>query len=264
MKIKETVDYIVTWLNSYAETYNMNGFIVGISGGIDSAVVSTLTAKTKKKVLVLEMPIHQNICEINRVNEHIFWLKKNFTNVDFIQIDLTFIFDEIKKIFNITNIQNEEIKKLIDLGLANTRSRLRMLTLYYYATINKFLVTGTGNKVEDFGIGFFTKYGDGGVDISPIGDLLKSQVYKVGKYLEIVKSIQNAIPTDGLWNDYRSDEDQIGLTYSELEWAMNIKSELKKLNNNQKRILTIYKRLRESMQHKINPIPICKIPKAYF
>lgn len=260
MKIEKIINHIVYWMQQYVKNSNMKGFIIGVSGGIDSAIVSVLAAKTGKKVLVLEMPIHQKIDQVNRANEHIDWLKKKFHNVNSLRVDLTSVFDELQKTFNIQK------QKSIELYLANTRSRLRMLTLYYYGGINGYLITGTGNKIEDFGVGFFTKYGDGGVDISPIADLLKSHIYKIGEYLEIIESIQNAIPTDGLWNDNRSDEDQIGATYNELEWAMNKEKQLNKtkLTKRQKEILKIYNQFNQSMQHKISPIPICQIPKEYF
>lgn len=259
METIKVINHIICWMKNYLNKSKMKGFIIGVSGGIDSAVVSTLAAKTKKNVLILEMPIHQEISQISRSKEHVQWLKKKFTNVKSLKIDLTIIFNQIQKTFQ---SKNEPTAKL---ALANTRARLRMLTLYYYSSINKYLVTGTGNKIEDFGIGFFTKYGDGGVDILPIADLLKSQIYNIGKQLNIITSIQIAEPCDGLWDDNRNDIDQIGATYQELEWVIQ---KQKKINNNlsqrEYEVLKIYKKLNKENQHKINSIPVCKIPKIYF
>lgn len=260
MNTIKVINHIIFWLKNYLKNSKMNGFIIGVSGGIDSAVVSTLAAKTKKNVLILEMPIHQEKSQIIRSKKHVKWLKKKFKNVISLKVDLTLIFDNIKKTFRSNNMT----KKNIELSLANTRSRLRMLTLYYYGTINQYLVTGTGNKIEDFGIGFFTKYGDGGVDILPIADLLKSEIYTIGKYLNIIKCIQNAEPCDGLWDDNRNDMTQIGATYKELEWVMFKKKIKNTLSKKESEILKIYKNLNKKNQHKLNPIPICKIPKKYF
>ena len=194
MQTQKVTEHIINWLKNYAETAKMNGFVIGISGGIDSAVVSTLTAKTGLKTLVIELPIRQKKDQVQRAQEQISFLKKNFGNVESLEIDLTETFDVFEKnvISKSSTTQNRE------LSLANSRSRLRMLTLYYFGQIHNLLVTGTGNKIEDFGIGFFTKYGDGGVDISPIGDLTKTQVYELAKELNIPESIQKAAPTDGL------------------------------------------------------------------
>ena len=218
MNAEKVNNHIVNWLKDYALKAGVNGFVVGVSGGIDSAVTSTLCAQTGLKTLCVELPIHQAQSHVDRKKEHIAQLKVRFKNVDSISIDLSSNFDLLKNTF--PNFENE---KLLFLSLANTRSRLRMLTLYYLAGIHKLLVVGTGNKVEDFGVGFYTKYGDGGVDISPIADLLKSEVYILGKYLQVPYSIMNAKPTDGLFGDDRSDEDQLGASYNELEWAMKQK-----------------------------------------
>ena len=223
MNTLKVVDYIVKWLKDYAENSKMNGFVIGVSGGIDSAVSSMLCAKTGFPVICIEMPIHQAENQVSRAKEHIENLKKRFPNVRSTFFDLTNVFDTFKN----QDIWNNDNPQL-NISLANTRARLRMTTLYYFAGLNNYLVAGTGNKVEDFGIGFYTKYGDGGVDLSPIADLLKSQVYAIGKFLEVPKSILTAAPTDGLFGDHRTDEDQIGASYDELEWAMN---ELKKKNN---------------------------------
>ena len=212
MKKQEIINHIVTWLDAYSKQSFTQGFVVGISGGIDSALTSTLCALTKKPVIVLNMPIRQHKAEFDRGSEHIEWLKKKYTNVTSETVNLTDIFEKIENDFP-ANIQDF-------LTMANTRARLRMLTLYAFAGHHKMLVAGTGNKIEDFGVGFFTKYGDGGVDVSPIADLMKSQVYALAKELNVVESILKAKPTDGLFADERSDEDQIGATYDELEWAM--------------------------------------------
>jgi len=262
MQTQKVTEHIINWLKNYAETAKMNGFVIGISGGIDSAVVSTLAAKTGLKNLVIELPIRQNKDQVQRAQEQISFLKKNFENVESLEIDLTETFDVFEKnvISKSSTTQNRE------LSLANSRSRLRMLTLYYFGQIHNLLVTGTGNKIEDFGIGFFTKYGDGGVDISPIGDLTKTQVYELAKELNIPESIQKAAPTDGLWDTERTDEQQIGATYPELEWAMSVHQDhsAKDFSGREKEVFMIYDRLNRATQHKINPIPVCKIPKELF
>ena len=255
MKKKEVIDHIVHWLRAYSEHSNTNGFVVGISGGIDSALTSTLCAMTGKKVICLNMPIHQNKVEYDRGHEHIDWLKKKFEHVTSYEVELTKTFQTVGEVLP-TEIQDW-------LTMANTRSRLRMTTLYAFAAHHKMLVAGTGNKVEDFGVGFFTKYGDGGVDLSPIADLMKSEVFALSKELGIVNSIQSAKPTDGLFADGRSDEDQIGATYDELEWAMKFLAhphDFSTLNDRQKIVLDIYTRMNEANQHKMNPVPVCKIP----
>lgn len=258
MRTTEVISYIVNWLNEYISQSGTKGFVVGVSGGIDSAVVSTLAAQTGKNVLLLEMPIHQPSDQVSRAQEHIKNLTQKFSNVRGKTINLTQSFETLK-----LDLHIEELNKNNDLSLANTRSRLRMTALYYYAGINNLLVCGTGNKIEDFGVGFYTKYGDGGVDISPIADLLKSQVFEIAKELGVAESIQQAKPTDGLWVDDRSDEDQIGATYPELEWAMSVHKTYKAtdFSGRQKEIFEIYDRLNKLAQHKINPIPVCKIPK---
>jgi len=256
MKKQEVVQHIVNWLTNYCEQSKTNGFVIGISGGIDSALTSTLCAKTGKKVICLNMPIHQHKAEYDRGHEHIEWLKKNFSNVESAEVELTTTFEAISQTLP------ESIQDW--LTMANTRSRLRMTTLYAFACHHKLLVAGTGNKVEDFGIGFFTKYGDGGVDLSPIADLMKSDVFALAKILGVVNSIQTAKPTDGLFADGRSDEDQIGATYDELEWAMNFienPSDFAHLSDRQKIVLDIYTRMNKANQHKMNPIPVCLIPK---
>ncbi len=257
MQVEKVADHIVKWLKDYATNANMKGFVIGISGGIDSAVTSTLCAKTGLDVLCLEMPIHQEQNQEDRAARHIAWLQNNFKSVFKQPVDLTPVFDSF--VASLPSVSNEEDRFM---SLANSRARLRMTTLYYFAALNGYLVAGTGNKVEDFGVGFFTKYGDGGVDLSPIADLVKSEVYKVGRFLGVNDEIIKAAPTDGLWGDDRTDEDQIGASYPELEWAMKMKDEGKKANdfsNRKKEVFEIYERLNRNNQHKMNPIPICMI-----
>jgi len=259
MKNPEKVSkHIVSWIDNYLNKSKMKGFIVGVSGGVDSALTSTLCAETKRNVLCIEMPINQNKDQVSRSKKHIEWLKKKYSNVSSMNISLDNTFDSF--IESIPEIKSPEN----DLSLANTRSRLRMVTLYYFSALKKYIVVGTGNKVEDFGIGFYTKYGDGGVDISPIADLLKSDVYNLAKFFNINDEIIEATPTDGLWNDNRNDEDQIGASYEELEKAMQIANKLDyDLSNREQEVLKIYKSLNSSNRHKMLPIPICKIPKDY-
>ena len=250
--------HIVNWLKTYAENAKVNGFVVGISGGVDSAVTSSLCAQTGFKVLCVEMPIHQAESHVSRAREHIEQLKKRFDNVSSVEVDLTSVFETFKSVVP-TDVDDDA---KLHLSLANTRARLRMTSLYYLAGIHGLLVAGTGNKVEDFGVGFYTKYGDGGVDLSPIADLMKSDVFALGAYLKIPESILNATPTDGLFGDERSDEDQLGASYDELEWAM-LEDEAGKSANDfsgrEKVAFEIYKRLNRINQHKMNPIPICLV-----
>lgn len=249
--------HIVNWLKSYAENAKVNGFVVGISGGVDSAVTSSLCAQTGLATLCVEMPIHQAPSHVSRGREHIEQLKKRFPNVTNIEADLTPVFETFKN-----QVPVNENTDNVNLSLANTRARLRMTTLYYFAGIRGLLVAGTGNKVEDFGVGFYTKYGDGGVDLSPIADLMKSDVYALGDYLKIPDSILKAAPTDGLFGDDRSDEDQLGASYDELEWAM-IEDESGKKSNEfsgrEKIVFDIYKKLNTINQHKMKEIPVCSI-----
>ena len=261
IKVGEVNTFIVTWLKEYATKAKVNGFVVGISGGVDSAVTSTLCAQTGLSTLCVEMPIHQDITQVSCGREHIEQLKKRFPNVKSDVADLTSIFETFKK-----EVPSSKNEAKLYLSLANTRARLRMTTLYYFAGIHGLLVAGTGNKVEDFGVGFYTKYGDGGVDLSPIADLMKSDVYALGEYLEIPESIQNAAPTDGLFGDSRTDEDQLGASYDELEWAMIEAKKNKKVENftgREKVVFEIYNKLNTVNQHKMNPIPVCLIPLEY-
>lgn len=256
MQVEKVKNYIVSWLTSYAQTNNIKGFVVGISGGIDSAVVSALCAETNRYTLCIEMPIHQSENQVNRAKNHIKMLKQKYQNVSDIEVDLTPVFD--------TFVRQVPEQQDHALALANTRSRLRMTTLYYFAGLHGLVVVGTGNKIEDFGVGFFTKYGDGGVDISPIADLMKSQVYELAQVLGISAEIRQAPPTDGLFGDNRTDQDQLGATYDELEWAM-IQTEKGKVpsdfSGRQNQVLAIYQRLNKANQHKMMPIPICIIPQ---
>lgn len=258
MNAEKITDHIVNWLLNYAKKANVNGFVIGVSGGIDSAVTSTLCAKTGLTTLCIEMPIHQAESQVSRANEHINYLKEKFNNVSSVRVDLTHTFEQF-----ITIVPESKISSKTDLALANTRARLRMTTLYYFAGIEGLLVAGTGNKVEDFGVGFYTKYGDGGVDLSPIADLLKSEVYQLATHLNVPMSIQNAEPTDGLFGDSRTDEDQIGASYDELEWAMKMQDQgktEKDFTNRKLEVFKIYTRLNTVNQHKMKPIPICNIP----
>ena len=258
MQTEKVVNHIVNWLKDYATNASVNGFVVGVSGGIDSAVTSTLCAKTGLNLLCVEMPIHQAESHVTRAQEHISQLKNHFENVDDTRTDLTPVFEEFK-----TEIFMDGDQATVDMALANTRARLRMTTLYYYAGLYGLLVAGTGNKVEDFGVGFYTKYGDGGVDLSPIADLLKSEVYEIGEFLKVPKSIMKAAPSDGLFGDTRSDEDQIGASYPELEWAMKMDDEEKTadaFSGRKQEVFKIYKRYNNSNKHKMISIPICEIP----
>ena len=241
---------ISNWLNEYLENNKLNTFVVGVSGGIDSAVTSALCAQTGKKTIVITMPIHQNQEETIRGKKHIEWLKNNYEDVDGINIDLTNSYEQLK---------NDIPKKFhSDISLANTRARIRMSTLYLVSSTSNGIVVGTGNKVEDFGIGFFTKYGDGGVDISPIADLMKSEVYQLGKDIGIIDKILKAQPTDGLWDDKRTDEDQLGASYDQLEWAMECNIPIDLLNDDESHIMKIYNKHRKSNIHKMNKIPVFK------
>ncbi len=271
MNTQGIIDHITDWLKTYSEKSGTNGFVIGVSGGIDSAVTSSLCALTGRKVVLLEMPIYQASSQVSRAQEHISWLKSKFPNVMSAQIELTQTFDAFMSAMpQVTS--TDEVKYL---SLANSRARLRMTSLYYVAGIHKLLVAGTGNKVEDFGVGFYTKYGDGGVDLSPIADLYKTEVYALAKQMGIADSILKAPPTDGLWGDDRTDEDQIGASYPELEWAMEFirtwterngawSTELvdeQLITERQKQVLRIYWRMNRANQHKMLPIPVCQIPE---
>ena len=244
MDTRKKVDFIKNWIQNYVNTMpaKANSLVIGISGGIDSSVSSTLCALTGMKTIVLSMTIKQKSTQHDLSLKHQEWLKKNFSNVEGYTIELDNLFSSFKT--SLSKFDNEH-------GMANSRARLRMTTLYQVAAANQGIVVGTGNKVEDFGVGFYTKYGDGGVDISPIADCNKSEVWALGKELKILKEIIDAPPTDGLWDDGRTDEGQLGLSYEELEEAMDNESS----KNRDK-----YLKIRKANLHKMDPIPVCKIP----
>ena len=254
MNKRAFANHITKWLTDYVDAIPMDGFILGVSGGVDSALIASLCARTSKKTLLLSMPIHQSPSELLRAEKQITLLEASFKNVESLKIDLTSTFQELVRQFPI-DVQNDT------LSTANVRARLRMTSLYGIGQTNKLLVTGTGNKIEDRGIGFFTKYGDGGVDINPIGDLLKSEVYALAEYLGVIDEILVAKPTDGLWGDNRNDEDQIGATYDELEWAMAYEegNKQEKLSPREEEVLTIYRKMNRINQHKFNAIPVCDL-----
>jgi len=244
MKPLEKAQFISNWIKDYVEKMpsKAQSLIIGISGGIDSSVSSTLSAMTGIKTIVLSMPIKQKSSQHDLSLKHQEWLVKNFDNVEAHTLNLDKLFETFEG--TLSNFNSE-------LGMANSRARIRMTTLYQVAAANKGIVVGTGNKVEDFGVGFYTKYGDGGVDISPIADCNKSEVWEIGKSINILQEIIDAAPTDGLWVDGRTDEGQLGLKYEELEEAMNNVNSI----NRQK-----YEKIRKMNLHKMEPIPVCKIP----
>ena len=244
MNNKDKIEFIKNWIFNYVKAMpkKAESLVIGISGGIDSSVSSTLSAMTGLKTIVLSMPINQKLSQHDLSLKHQEWLLKKFKNVEAHTVNLDQLFDVFKS--SLSNFDNER-------GMANSRARLRMITLYQVAAANKGIVVGTGNKVEDFGVGFYTKYGDGGVDISPIADCNKTEVWEMGKELNILNEIIEAAPTDGLWTDGRNDEGQLGLKYEELEEAMNNPSSI----NREK-----YEKIRKLNLHKMEPIPVCKIP----
>ncbi len=244
MKPLEKAQFISNWIKDYVEKMpsKAQSLIIGISGGIDSSVSSTLSAMTGIKTIVLSMPIKQKLSQHDLSLKHQEWLVKNFDNVEAHTLNLDKLFETFES--TLSNFDSE-------LGMANSRARIRMTTLYQVAAANKGIVVGTGNKVEDFGVGFYTKYGDGGVDISPIADCNKSEVWEIGKSINILQEIIEAAPTDGLWDDGRTDEGQLGLKYEELEEAMNNVNSI----NREK-----YEKIRKMNLHKMEPIPVCKIP----
>ena len=243
MNTAEKINFISNWILDYSNKNNFSSLVIGISGGIDSAVTSTLSARTNLQTHVVTMPILDHQTLNNRGNNHVDWLKKNFKNITHHHIDLSKVFSEFQDKLGSNNSEH---------GYANSQARLRMTTLYQIAASNNGIVVGTGNKVEDFGIGFYTKYGDGGVDISPIADCLKTEVWDMGKELGIIQEIIEADPTDGLWTDGRTDEQQVGLSYEEIEEAM-----LNEQSSNRNR----YMEIRSKNIHKMHPIPVCILPK---
>ena len=244
MEPLDKAQFISNWIKNYVEMMpsKAQSLVIGISGGIDSSVSSTLSAMTGIKTIVLSMPIKQKSSQHDLSLKPLEWLVKNFNNVEAQTINLDKLFE---------TFENTLSKFDSELGLANSRARLRMTTLYQVATTKKGIVVGTGNKVEDFGVGFYTKYGDGGVDISPIADCNKTEVWEIGKSINILQEIIEATPTDGLWEDGRTDEGQLGLKYKELEEAMNNVNSV----NREK-----YEKIRKMNLHKMEPIPVCKIP----
>lgn len=257
MNCSKIVEHIQGWLADYVAASRTKGFVVGISGGVDSALVSTLCARTGLPTLCVELPIHQAAAQVSRAQEHIAFLKSNYPNVESVCADLTDAYEALIAPLGGEDNPNHQ------LTTANTRARLRMTTLYYYAGLRGALVVGTGNKIEDFGIGFFTKWGDGGVDISPIADLTKSEVFELSAHLGVCGSILGAKPTDGLFGDDRSDEDQIGATYPELEWAMEQAEEgavAEQFEGREREVFDIYLRRNRANRHKVEPIPTCTIP----
>ncbi len=266
MKKIKIIKHIINWLKKYIKKSNSKGFIIGISGGIDSTVTSILVAMTKLPTIILDMPIKK---EDNILSEkHAKLMIDKYPNVNYLKKNLndifyTFYYTLIKK-------DNKIINDKKQLAIANIKARIRMITLYYYANIYDYIVVGTGNKIEDFGVGFFTKYGDGGVDIQPISDLNKSEIRIIAKKLNVIPEIQNAEPNDGLWNDKRTDEQQLGATYEELEWAMNynndkfvLKKNINSISEREKNVLFIYNKFNKKNKHKIDPIPFCKIPQFF-
>ena len=258
--------HIVAWLQAYLKESGMHGWIVGVSGGIDSAVTSTLCALTGAPTTCVEMPIHQTLDQVNRAADHIAALCGNHPLVRRSTVSLTETYDVFAKALP------DGPDESSGLSMANARARLRMATLYALGQRSRLLVAGTGNKVEDFGVGFYTKYGDGGVDVSPIADLTKTEVFALAAHLKVIDAIQKAAPTDGLWGDDRTDEDQLGATYPELEWAMAWTAEhaglsaearaeaVQALTWRQQEVLETFRRHHTANRHKMVPIPVCVIP----
>ena len=245
MNSDKKIDYISNWIKEYVSSLNFQpvSLVIGVSGGIDSAVTSALCAKTGFKTIAISMPIKQNATQHDLSLKHLEWLNNNFSNVETRTIDLDKVFQSFEN--TMKDFNNP-------LAFANSRSRLRMVTLYQIAQANKGIVVGTGNKVEDFGVGFYTKYGDGGVDISPIADCSKTDVWNIGKSLGVINKIIEAAPTDGLWDDSRNDESQLGLSYEQIEEAME---------NSKSTYFKKYQEIREPNLQKMKPIPVCIFPK---
>jgi len=257
MDMEKVAAHIEQWLAAYADRSGMKGWVVGVSGGIDSAVTSKLCARTGLPTYVVEMPIHQHPDQVGRAQRHMAALAAQYPNVQTVRVDLTAVYDALVKALP----EGEDFSN--GLALANSRARLRMTTLYALAAERGALVAGTGNKVEDFGVGFYTKYGDGGVDVSPIADLVKTEVFALAAELGVSSEIQSAAPTDGLWGDERTDEDQLGATYPELEWAMaNEGGDGSSWSSREREVMEIFQRLNRANQHKMQPIPVCIIPDA--
>jgi len=258
METQEKITYIVDWLKDYSD----KGFVIGVSGGVDSATTSKLCALTGRRIIVVNMAVwplkdyRKNKKQLTLATEHMAELVQEHADCESISLELT-------PLTHIFKLNMSEVGCSNDLAMANSTARFRMLTLYHIAQANDLLVCGTGNKVEDFGVGFYTKYGDGGVDISPIGDLMKSEVYELARELKVNQNIIDAAPTDGLWFDGRTDEDQLGITYDEAEWAMRVdekKIDPKSLDPISERKYNIYKDWNTKNAHKMKPIPVCKMP----
>jgi len=277
LNLSKTIQHIVNWIKTYADNANIDTLVVGVSGGIDSSVVSTLCAMVGKNVILIEMPIGGNYNTEGVGAKHILSLQSKYNNVTHRVIDLTDTFNAFKTtLSNTTNHAESDNYKLM---LANSASRCRMMTLYSFSNIHKGLVVGTGNKVEDFGIGFFSTGGDGVVDISPIADLMKSEVYGLAEELELIPEVVSAIPTDGLWEDERSDESQIGASYDELEWAMGFVYEntrheqgidpyleynIEDISERENEVLSIYLKRHKANKYKMLPIPICRLDDSFY
>jgi NAD+ synthase len=270
MTPRKRINHIVKWLTAYAKSAKISTFVVGISGGIDSSVVSALCAQTGLKTIVVQMPIRQNKKLDNRSSMQAGWLLERYPNVTHMAMDLTPVFSAFEKKVDPFCGISDDTYDTYELASANSRARLRMMTLYQIAQSHNGLVVGTGNKVEDFGVGFFTKYGDGGVDISPIGDCKKTEVWDMGRELGLEQEIIDAEPTDGLWDDGRTDEGQLGMSYPELErmMALDFLKRCKaadsdmpgsfKLSADDRKKLRRYQEIRARNMHKMQPIPVCK------
>ena len=261
MKPKKRIGHIVKWIKQYATKAKISTLVVGVSGGIDSSVVSTLCAMTGLPTIVVSMPIYQVSAQKQLSEDHAAWLTQNYSTVTHINLDLTPVFAAFEQKVGPVCSTDQAPGPQEQLAFANSRARLRMMSLYQIAQCNHGIVVGTGNRVEDFGVGFYTKYGDGGVDISPIGDCLKTDVWAMGREMGLLQEIIDAAPTDGLWNDRRTDEDQLGMTYPELELAMALDTMVwtEKLSKDQARNLQRYRKIRAANLHKMLPIPVCMI-----
>jgi NAD+ synthase len=263
MTPKQRINHIAKWLRAYARSAKISTFVVGISGGIDSSVVSALCAQTGINTIVVQMPIRQNRKLDNRSSMQAKWLLDRYRdNVTHMSMDLTAVFNTFEKNL-VPYCRENKDEARVDLAFANSRARLRMMTLYQIAQSHGGIVVGTGNRVEDFGVGFFTKYGDGGVDISPIGDCMKTAVWDMGREFGLPQEIIDAAPTDGLWTDDRTDEDQLGMSYPELELAMQQDEDNSGVDNpQQKKNLKQYREIRARNLHKMMPIPVCMMPPS--
>ena len=269
MTPRQRITHITRWIRNYARSAKIHTLVVGISGGIDSSVVSALCALTGLKTIVVQMPIRQNRKLDNRSSMQAAWLLERYPNtVSHIRMDLTPVFTAFEKKTQPFCASEQEPTPQEQLAWANSRARLRMMTLYQIAQSHGGIVVGTGNRVEDFGVGFFTKYGDGGVDISPIGDCMKTEVWDMGRELGLPQEIIDAEPTDGLWSDSRTDQDQLGMSYPDLEHAMHLDSllpdelEQRRISAAEKRQLRRYQQIRARNLHKMLPIPVCNMPEA--